>query len=320
MINGIVTATVRDAEETIVCKLNSQDADGAEEPFVYKDRTKTLFSGSDSIRDGQFQITFVVPKDISYTDGKGLITLYAVNADKTLTAHGAYDGFILSAGNGLQTDSIGPSIYCYLNAKTFMNGDKVNTTPYFMAELYDDSGINASGSSIGHDLELVIDGEALKTYNLNDYFTYDFGDYRSGKVGFSIPELSEGQHRLRFRAWDVLNNSSTSELVFNVVKGYESNQFNVVCTKNPATENTSFIITHDRMGGELTVTLDVFDLSGRQLWSHTDTGMSSDNTYTIDWDLRLAGGNRMQTGVYMCRFQLDGGVSKTVKLIVLSNN
>jgi hypothetical protein len=155
---------------------------------------------------------------------------------------------------------------------------------------------------------------------LNDYFTYDFGDYRSGKVGFSIPELSEGQHRLRFRAWDVLNNSSTSELVFNVVKGYESNQFNVVCTKNPATENTSFIITHDRMGGELTVTLDVFDLSGRQLWSHTDTGMSSDNTYTIDWDLRLAGGNRMQTGVYMCRFQLDGGVSKTVKLIVLSNN
>ncbi len=320
MINGIVTATVRDAEETIVCKLNSQDADGAEEPFVYKDRTKTLFSGSDSIRDGQFQITFVVPKDISYTDGKGLITLYAVNADKTLTAHGAYDGFILSAGNGLQTDSIGPSIYCYLNAKTFMNGDKVNTTPYFMAELYDDSGINASGSSIGHDLELVIDGEALKTYNLNDYFTYDFGDYRSGKVGFSIPELSEGQHRLRFRAWDVLNNSSTSDLVFNVVKGYESNQFNVACTKNPATENTSFIITHDRMGGELTVTLDVFDLSGRQLWSHTDTGMSSDNTYTIDWDLRLAGGNRMQTGVYMCRFQLDGGVSKTVKLIVLSNN
>ena len=96
----------------------------------------------------------------------------------------------------------------------------MNATPYFVAELYDDSGINASGSSVGHDLELVIDGELSKTYNLNSYFAYDFGDYRSGQVSFSIPELSEGKHKLLFRAWDVLNNSSTSELAFEVVKGW----------------------------------------------------------------------------------------------------
>ena len=166
----------------------------------------------------------------------------------------------------------------------------------------------------------MIDGELSRTYNLNDYFTYDFGDYRSGTVGFSIPELSEGEHRLRFRAWDVLNNSSTAELVFQVAKDLDAGGFSVVCTKNPASGSTSFVITHDRTGSELGITLDVFDLSGRQMWHHVESGVATGNTYQMDWNLTLSGGSRLQTGVYLCRFQLDGGsTTKTVKLIVLSN-
>ncbi len=318
--DGIVTATVLDAEELITCKLNDTSSSGAEEPFEYTDRTKVLYHGSDSIGHGIFHFTFVVPKDISYTDGEGLMTLYAVSTDKTQTAHGADSCLVLNGSSVLQNDSIGPSVYCYLNSKTFTNGDKVNTMPYFMAELYDESGINASGSSIGHDLELVIDGELARTYILNDYFTYNFGDYRSGTVGFSIPELSEGTHRLMFRAWDVLNNSSTAELVFQVVGDYASDGFNVVCTKNPARSNTTFVVTHDRANSDVDVTLEVFDMAGRQLWKHSESGASAGNTYTLDWDLRIGGGSLMQTGVYLCRFQLDGGPTKTVKLIVLNNN
>ena len=318
--NGVLTATVRDAEEIITCKLNDDSADGADTPFVYKDRTKTLYQGSDSIVGGRFGFTFAVPKDISYAEGNGLMTLYAINNEQTQTLHGQNDGFVLNGSEVVENDSIGPSIYCYLNAKTFTNGDQVNATPYFMAELYDESGINASGSSIGHDLELVIDNDRAKTYNLNSYYTYDFGDYRSGKVGFSIPQLNEGQHRLLFRAWDVMNNSSVAELVFNVVSDLDAGGFSVACTKNPASETTSFVMTHDRVGSSLTVTMDVFDLSGRQLWKHTETGTPSGSTYTMSWDLRIDGGSRLQTGVYLCRFQLDGGSSKTVKLIVLGNN
>ena len=318
--SGVVTATVRDAEETITCKQNDDSADGAEEPFVYQDRTKTLYQGSDSIVNGVFHFTFAVPMDISYTDGNGQMTLYAINNEKTTTLHGEDDSFVLNGSQVVQNDSVGPSVYCYLNAKTFTNGDPVNATPYFMAELYDDSGINASGSSIGHDLELVIDNDRAKTYNLNDYFTYDFGDYRSGSIGFSIPQLSNGQHRLLFRAWDVLNNSTVAELVFNVVDNLGAGGFNVVCTKNPASERTSFVLSHDRAGSSIVVKMEVFDLSGRQLWKHSETGVSTGNTYTLSWDLRTDGGSRLQTGVYLCRFQIDDGSSKTVKLIVLSNN
>ena len=315
--NGVVTATVRDAVETITCKLNDTSSEGAEKPFVYTDRTKTLYQGSDSISQGVFRFTFAVPKDISYTDGRGLMTLYAVADDQSETAHGVTGNFRLSGSAITANDSIGPSIFCYLNTRSFSNGDKTGTTPYFRAEIYDESGINASGSSIGHDLELIIDGELSRTYNLNDYFTFDFGDYRSGAVGFSIPELSVGRHTLLFRAWDVLNNSSVSQLTFEVVDGLSGGDMNVICTKNPATEYTSFIIRQESGGGnQETVLMEVFDFSGRQLYKQTRSETSTDGTCTVSWNLNLSGGARLQTGVYLCRFTV-GGASKTVKLIVL---
>jgi hypothetical protein len=320
--SGVVTATIRDAEETITCRLNDDSSDGAEEPFVYNDRTKTIYQGSDSVSRGQFSFTFAVPKDISYAEGAGLMTLYAVTNDKASEAHGLNNRFILNGSSAVSNDSIGPSIYCYLNSPSFTNGGRVNATPYFVAELYDDSGINASGSSIGHDLKLIIDGEMARTYNLNSYFTYDFGDYRSGVAKYSIPELSEGWHKLLFKAWDVLNNSSTSELSFEVVKG-EPGSISVDCTRNPASGTTTFIITHDRAGSMLDVELEIFDTAGRQLWKHRESGLASGNVYTMDWNLNISGGRPLMTGVYIYRINVssDGGeqVSQARKLIVLGN-
>ena len=314
--NGIVTLSVRDAEETITCRLNDRSSTGADKAFVYQDRTNYLYRGSENVTEGVFHFTFAIPKDISYTDGSGLMTLYAINADKTRSAHGENESFELIGSSTALTDSIGPSVYCYLNSKNFKNGGKVNTTPYFIAELYDDSGINASGSSIGHDLELIIDGDMNQTYNLNNYFEYDFGDYRSGSIGFSIPQLSIGTHKLLFRAWDILNNSTTTELLFEVSEDAGAGEFNVTCTQNPASTNTQFVITHDRPGSELKVTLDVFDLGGRQLWRQTDTVMATNDTVTIDWNLNVAGGSRLHTGLYLCRLTLNDGDSKTVKVLI----
>ena len=218
-------------------------------------------------------------------------------------------------------DGIGPNIWCYLNSPQFTNGGDVNTTPYFYAELSDKDGINASGSGIGHDVELIIDGEMSQTYNLNSYFRYDFGDYRSGSVGFSLPQLDYGQHRLLLRAWDVLNNSSTAELMFNVVKALEPNCFSVTATKNPATTSTTFVISHDRTGSQMDVELDIYDTSGRLLWKHTESGVSTDNTYLVDWNLCVDGGRRLQTGVYLYRVAIscDGSqqASRAKKLIIL---
>ena len=273
------------------------------------------------MRNGRFQLSFVLPKDISYSEETGRISVYAVSNDRQHLANGHTEAFTMGSGDDVADDGIGPSIYCYLNTADFENGGQVNTTPYFFAQLTDKDGINAAGSSLGHDMELVIDGQLAMTYNLNSYFRYDFGDYRSGTVGFSLPELSEGEHRLTFRAWDVLNNSSVAELRFQVVSGLQPRCFSVECTRNPATTSTTFIVNHDRTGSLMDVELEVFDTSGRLLWKKAESGVSTDNTYTLDWDLTGSSGSRLRTGVYLYRVLIstDGSrkASKAQKLIIL---
>lgn len=321
--NGVVTATVRDTQEEITCKLNNTSGDGAEEAFKYLDRTKTLYHGSDSIRNGQFELTFAVPKDINYADGQGMINLYALNTDKTVRANGSCDQFIVGGSAEAKNDSVGPSIYCYLNSPSFVDGGNVNSTPYFVAEIKDKDGINAAGSGIGHDLQLVIDGDMAKTYTLNNNFSYDFGTYTSGSTFYSIPELEEGPHRLQFRAWDIQNNSSTAVLHFNVVKGLRPQLFNIGVTNNPARTSTTFIISHDRMESNMDVVIELFDAAGRQMWRHAESGVSATGNYTVDWDLSVDGGRPLQTGVYLYRVKVSSEgssyVSKTKKLIVISN-
>lgn len=321
--NGVVTATVRDTQEEITCKLNNTSGDGAEEAFKYLDRTKTLYHGSDSIRNSSFELTFAVPKDINYADGQGMINLYALNTDKTIRANGSCDQFIVGGSAEAKNDSVGPSIYCYLNSPSFVDGGNVNSTPYFVAEIKDKDGINAAGSGIGHDLQLVIDGDMAKTYTLNNNFSYDFGTYTSGSTFYSIPELEEGPHRLQFRAWDIQNNSSTAVLHFNVVKGLRPQLFNIGVTNNPARTSTTFIISHDRMESNMDVVIELFDAAGRQMWRHAENGVSATGNYTVDWDLSVDGGRPLQTGVYLYRVKVSSEgssyVSKTKKLIVISN-
>ncbi|MDR0988598.1 MAG: type IX secretion system sortase PorU, partial [Prevotellaceae bacterium] len=59
--NGILHPTILDSKEEITTQNNL--GEGA---FTYTDRNKTLFRGSDSIRNGQFEFTFPVPLDINY--------------------------------------------------------------------------------------------------------------------------------------------------------------------------------------------------------------------------------------------------------------
>ena len=316
--NGVVTITVRDIEETIVGKQN--DPVATETAFEFQDRPNTIYNGNDSVRSGQFSFSFAVPKDISYSDKTGLFLVYAVNNDKSLSAHGECESFTLTGTEDLSNDGVGPSIYCYLNSESFVNGSTVNATPYFYAELTDKDGINVSGG-IGHDLELIIDNDMNLTYQLNERFQYDFGDYCKGKVDYVLPELSDGPHKLLFRAWDAQNNSSVAELSFVVNATQQPTLSNVICTKNPATTSTSFVISHDRAGSEVDVELEVFDTSGRLLWRKSETGIPTDQTYTIDWDLTTGNGSRLKTGVYLYRVLISNNgsskASQAKKLIVL---
>lgn len=318
---GLVSATIRDSRELITCNMNASAA--ADSAFAFYDYTKYLFNGSDSIKNGKFNISFAVPLDINYSDKAGIMNFHAVSSDKQMLAHGYCTNFIVGGTAAVDNDSIGPSIYCYLNSPSFVNGGNVNSTPYFVAQITDANGINSTGNGIGHDLQLIIDGDMAKTYTLNDNFVYDFGTYTSGTTYYQLPELSAGKHTLKFRAWDILNNSSTVSLDFNVVRGLTPKLFNVGVTKNPASTSTTFIINHDRVGTTMDVDIDVFDASGRLLWTHHESGVSTGGAYTSTWNLCTDSGQQLQTGVYLYRVRVacegSSQASKANKLVVISN-
>ncbi len=319
--NGTMTAVVLDSKELVTCRQNaSADADSS---FQFYNRSKAIYSGSDSVVAGKFSLRFAVPVDLNYSGDTGEMNIYAVNNEHTLTAHGYTDNFVLG-GSAALTDTVGPKIFCYLNTPDFVSGDRVNTTPYFVAQISDDDGINATGNGVGHDMQLIIDGKATQTYTLNDNFAYDFGTYTSGSVGFTLPMLEPGPHKLMFRAWDTMNNPSTVQLDFKVVKGLKPTIYNVSATRNPASTSTTFIISHNFGGSNVDVILDVYDLSGRLLWTHSESGPSTTGTYSVDWDLTQNNGYRVPTGVYLYRARVScdgsGAASKARKLVIISNN
>lgn len=319
---GVATLQVLDSKQLVTGRENPS-AEVTDTAFTFYDRLKTIYSGSDSIVGGKFTASFIVPFDLNYDGGAGLVNIFAVGDDRKWRAHGYSESLLLGDANNEKTDSVGPKIFCYLNSPEFVNGSQVNTAPYFVAQLSDESGINATGNGVGHNLELIIDGDANKTYDLNDNFAYDFSSYTSGSTYYNIPALEPGPHALLFRAWDTMNNCSTAKLTFNVVKSLSPTIYSVDVSKNPASTSTTFIISHSLAGCAVDVTIDVFDMSGRQLWTASNRG-SQTGVYTVDWNLTQDNGQRLQTGVYLYRVRMsaDGSAvaSKAKKLVVINNN
>ena len=315
--NGLLSGTVYDNERIITCFNNLKTAD---EPFSFMYRDRILYSGSDSVRNGEFALTFPVPMDINYSDEKGLITLYAISNRSGLTAHGHFDNFTVGGtASGLTHDSVGPEIHLYLNTPSFQYGASTNSTPLLVASLRDSSGINTSGNGLGHDILVIIDNNPNWTWVLNGNFEQTPGDYTSGTVTFPIPELPEGKHELMLRAWDMMNNSTTVYLGFKVVNDLKPS-FTIDVTESPARESTTFVITHDRPGQNTDVNIQVADMNGAIQWTHSQTDNANTGVTLITWNLHGNSGHRMQPGLYLVRATIGNGDARSqasCKLVIV---
>ena len=307
---GIVNPTVKDSKVTVTCLKNSNKDDSP--AFTFTDYPNTIFIGNDSVRNGKFSFTFTVPKDISYSNLQGKMNLYAVDTESGNEAQGNFDNFIVGGtSDTAETDTIGPEIRAlYLNDTTFVDGGQVNTTPYFVAELWDKSGVNITGSSVGHDMMLVIDESTVLSYNLNSYYELLPGEEGTGIVKFPIPALEPGKYTAEFWVWDILNTSTVRTFTFEVVEGLKPFLFDVIATPGIAREQVTFHLMHNRPESRMRVGIMVYDLAGRQLWKHEESGTSGlFENYTVSWDL-TSGGARMRPGVYIYRAAISTDNSK----------
>ena len=161
------------------------------------------------------------------------------------------------------------------------------------------------------------------TYNVNEYYTHEFGDFTKGTVAYNIPPLENGTHNLTFRAWDVLNNTSQTSLDFVVDDGMATNIVRLMASQNPAITSTNFMVSYDLPGSDCDFVVEVFDFSGRCIWKHEESSSGERGVYTVTWNLTNGVGAKVDTGVYLYRCRVRCGqskwTSKTQKIIVRNN-
>ena len=242
-----------------------------------------------------------------------LISLYAY--DNTKLNSKAYNGgsieaqgsnsdfYIYGYDDSVVTDTIGPSIdYLGLNSENFKDGDEVNESPLVIASIADESGINLSTSGIGHSITLTLD-ENTTLDDVTSYFTpaaTSNGDGTAGTISYQLSNLANGNHTLKLKAWDVFNNSAEKTITFFVESGLKPDIYDVYSDANPASVEANFYVKHNRPDATLTVTIDIYDLLGRKIWSSTETGRSNMfTTFPITWNLTDYGGARVPRGIYI---------------------
>ena len=313
--NGSVRLTVYD-KEVLLTTLGQ----AGNSKFSYKDYPNKLFSGITSVVNGEFSTTFMVPKDISYTDGYGKIIYYAFCEDEPDNdAFGNNTEFeIYGTDPSAKPSEEGPDVRTYMNAPEFSDGDRVNDTPVFYAHVYDNSGINVIGAGIGHDMTVQLNNDPSKYYVLNDYYTASLNDYKSGTVIYQFPKLDNGTYNLSYRVWNMQNISTISNLTFTVDTDAKPTLEEYSVYPNPATTEINFSLRYDRPLTPVTVTFIVYDINWNEYWETTVTE-STDGTYTAHWDLTGKHGN-MASGVYCVRAKItdsNGNMTHEVQKFII---
>ncbi len=314
--NGNIYPAVFDKPQQVTTLAN----DPGSQVTQFSLQQNLLFRGKASVVNGRYSFTFTVPRDINYQYGNGRLSLYA--EDGTLDGSGFYTGFVVGGtGTGATNDNAGPHIKAWLNDEKFVNGGIVDPNPVLLVRLADSSGINTTGTGIGHDLVATLDNDPKQYFILNDFYEADLNSYQQGLVRFQLPELTPGLHSLKIKAWDVLNNSGEISIDFMVAADEKLVIAHVLNYPNPFTTHTNFWFEHNKPGQDLRVEVQVFAVSGKLIKSIRETINTPGNrSDTVEWNGRDEYGNKPGRGVYIYRISIrsaDGQkAEKTEKLVI----
>ncbi len=310
--NGKIYPTIFDKALTL--KTLAQDKGSSEREFRLQ--KSVIFKGLVSVVNGQFEFTFVVPKDINYVYGEGKISYYAEDGTP-VDAAGSFNDIVVGGTdpNGL-TDETGPEIEIFMDNEDFVFGGIISSNPTLLLKLSDDNGINVIGNSIGHDLTAIIDNNFQNTIVLNDFYEAEQDDYRAGRVSYPLSNLDLGQHSITIKAWDIANNSSESFSEFVVVNEAQSGLRHVLNYPNPFNESTCFQFEHQFPNVEIDIRVDILTVSGRLVKTLEQTVKASSTlSRDVKWDGRDEYGDPLANGIYIYRVTIkaEGGSGQILK-------
>jgi hypothetical protein len=317
--NGDVSINVFDKNYTQMTLNN----DGLSPPIPLNSLGETIFRGNASVSNGLFEIGFVVPKDIKIPLGNGRVSFYA-KKNQVLEDKSGHN-FTIKIG-GINTNAVAdvtpPRVRLYMNDETFVNGGITNESPFFLAFIEDENGINTA-SGIGHDIVAILDGDETKPYILNDYFETELNNYKIGKIRFPFRNLTAGLHTITFKVWDVYNNFISTEIQFIVANSQDVTLSNVLNYPNPFVNYTQFWFSHNKPFEPLEVQVQIMTVTGKivktinQIVS-TEGFLSRE----ISWDGKDDFGDKIGKGVYIYKLTVKSNTSNNVaekyeKLVIL---
>lgn len=258
-----------------------------------------IFNGKTEVVNGRFSIDFIVPRDISYRFGKGMVSYYATDYEND--ASGKNEDFVIGGFyEDVVMDVTPPKIRLFIDDDHFVSGGITGDSPVMMAYVEDESGINTTGTGIGHDVVATLSGPTNATYVLNDYFVSDLGSQGKGVLNYRMQNLQEGDYLLSLKVWDIFNNSSTATISF-VVRNSEIMALeSPYCSPNPVTDGADFSFGHNQIGNNMDVQICIYDMMGRQVAVLREQVMgTSTRTNPIHWDGLSGVGKPLPTGVYV---------------------
>lgn len=308
--NGTADVIIFDKSQTIKTKGNK-----GQEPFEFTQYPNVLFKGKAKVTDGKLNLQFMVPFDIKYNFDFGRISYYAVS-NENREAMGSFSNFIVGGFNPqAQADNEGPEISLYLNHEKFKDGDKTGSQPILYATLSDISGINTTGSGIGHDVTLIINDDNQNPIILNEYYQAHEGTYRSGQIIYQLPPLPEGVHEIQLKAWDNFNNSSDITTSFNVSTDKELPIANFTFSPNPIKLHESGTIAFETFEGNSVIDINItaLTLTGQTVGSlNTQKVASNNNIQPFNVSLASLGINK--SGFYILKLQIKSSTGKSKQI------
>lgn len=304
--NGTLSTTVFDKSQTVITLAN----DGGN-PRAYLIQKSILYKGKSHVENGEFNLTFMVPKDIAYKYDYGKMSFYA--EDGSVDANGFYDDIVIGGFDTTATaDMNGPEISLYMNNVYFRDGGITDENPVLLAVIRDQSSINTVGNGIGHDIIAVMDDNTEELKVLNDYYQADLNTFQSGLVTYPYFNLPEGEHQISLKVWDAFNNSSEATIHFVVTRSDDMVLKDPLNYPNPFSDRTWFTYELNNHSENMRVEIRIFNTFGQMVRTIArEVDADGYRPEPIEWDGRDQYGNFVRQGLYIYRIRVSDANGKS---------
>lgn len=272
------------------------------DPFEFTERDRTLFRGEATVKNGEFEIQFIVPRNINYAFGEGKMIAYATENNLESDALGSSQDFILGGTyEAANTDLIPPIIRIFLNDTTSEISGTYQQDLTAIMKFYDESGINISDAVLGQNINLVLNDNLV--INLNNQYQGYLDNFKKGTAEVQLKELNEGYNYISVTARDIHGNSTTETIEFLVIMK-TSFISEIKLYPNPFIDETIFSVQHSLKGENLEINVEILNSGGQLVQNLLGEILSAEENIEMRWDGKNQNNQKLEAGIYIYTFNI----------------